>query len=676
MGKKNNFNKVHLKYFMVIAVSTVLIFFIFLSMIFFNFSYKTKKILEIYNSIVNIKTEINFLNSSLYKITSNPYRYIEKKNFYTSYKIIEKIKQEVNQLNENKLIKDNFYLNQLKTEINNLKTNLQKLENLNFLLFNPINSKLASIDHLINELKINNAYTSDPFRRYTQNIFETISKLKTNQLSYSSVIENLEFTKKNIRKLNLSPNQIQTKNSLLILTQKIIQSVNDYFFLLNEYGKDFSSGVLNEISTDKILNNTQSLSEIINDKIVEKKLINKIQLYSIHTLFLAFIIILMGFFMSLVVNKNLKLITKNLKELEIGDLSRKELIEKIYEFRNISLILNRISSNLKSKSKIIESFSKGKYNIHIQPLSNNDELGENLIKLKNYFKQYEKNIQQTKLSEEKQKWLTKGFAFFSDALRKYAINLDELLEKSFKTLLDYMQIPMGAIYYVNTEKKEKVYQLKIAYAYDKKKIKKLSYRLTEGFVGTVAADGNPIILEKVPENYLFYETAFGYGRPKSIAWFPVKDEKIIHAVIEIAFLKNFEEYDIQLIEKFCSDLATTINYVNINLKTKKLVQQLTEKTQEFEQREIEYKFHIEDLKDNIEILEKEIEELKIDLNIKQNIISEKISKIIELEKKNKEKELELRKTIERFQKIEELYKTKIENLEDQIQKLLDSGKEK
>ncbi len=673
MASRLDIKKIPIRYFILFAIATALTIFGFIAIQFLSNFYETKRILEVYNSIFNIKTEINYIDNTVHTIFSSPYRYIDETDFSRLYKSIENINHYINTISNNKIIKNNPYYHQVIADVNNYKVNLQKIQSINYKLFNPTEGKISILDNLIFQIKSNSKFTTPPFDTYTAEIINTINNLESHNLPNEIISKKLNELEKQISRLPVKASQLQTKNNLVILLGKIKNNVAQYLLLLDQYGKPFASGVLKKLDTGPLTNSTSQLLENIDNNIVKRKFYYRSILLTVLTLLFALIIISLGVNLYFLLSRNLNKIINYLTDLEQGNLERKNLIKTTKEFGLITLAINRISSNLKYKSKIIYNFSQGQYNQEIHALSPADEIAHNLIKLQEYLHNYEQNIEQTRLSEAKQKWVTQGLALLGDVLREHASNLDNLLDNSLKTLLDYLKAPMGAIYYVNYEYEDPVYELKIAYAYDKKKIHKVKYRLTEGFVGTVAADGEPIILHEVPQDYIFYETAFGYGRPKTIAWFPVKEEKNIYAVIELALHENFDQHHLQLIEKFTSDLASTITFVNVNLQTQHLVKQLTEKTEQFEQQEIQYKLTIEDLNDKVKELEQQIKNLKLDLSVKQDIISEKVAKIVELEEKLKEKETELNKTIERFKKAEELYKTKIANLQEQIQKLSDQN---
>ncbi len=677
MAKRFDIKRVPIRYFVLSAIVTAFFIFSIIAIQFIINFFTTSNVLKIYDTVFNIKNEISYLNNSVHTLFSNPYTYIKDSKFSGLYKSLENINNQLDNISTIKIAKNNPYYQKIYEYVHEYKINLQKCQDLNYKLFNPEEGKIANIENLLFLIKSNSSYQRPPFKKYTTELISIINELKTPKMPGQVIANELETLENNLAKLTVSNTQINTKNNLLILVDKIKNVTGNLLLLMDQYGRPFASGALKNLNTDLLLSSSSNFLENIRHKIIKQKLYYKAITLTIITLLLGILIIGFGLTLFFVLNKNLNKIIDSLKELELGNLERKELIKITREFGIISLIINRIVSNLKYKSKIISLFAQGKYNQEIKTLSPRDELGQNLIKLQEYLHNYEKNIQQSQQSEQRQKWITEGLAYLGDILRQNATDLNNLLENSLKAALDYLKAPMGAIYYVNYNYQEPIYELKIAFAYSKEKMHKVSYRLTEGFVGTVAADGEPIILKQVPEDYIFYETAFGYGRPNTIAWFPIKEENKIYGVLEIALNETFEEHHTLLIEKFASDLASTITFVNINQQTKHLVQQLTEKTEEFEQREIQYKLSIEDLNDKIQELQEQIENLKIDNKIKQDIISEKVAQIIELEKKIKEKEIEIEQTINRFKKAEELYKTKIANLQEQIKILLsrDSDKE-
>ncbi len=669
MSRKISLSKIPIRYFLLGGISLITIIFIYVIGLFISFYAFNKNAIEVYKLTNKINKEITIIDNQVKTIFADPYRYIQEKEYKKIYKSLNRISEYIHELSKFNLINNNFYFKQLQNNFETYKNKLAEAQNLNNQLYNNTDSRLAVIRNLVFQLKNNPEYLNPPFNKYVNQIV-SISE----NLTSSNSINIQRKLKKLSKQLELqpvsSPRQQIVKKNLLATINNIKLSIADYYYLLDRYGEPFSSGVLKAINPANLQASIVQLLESEENIIVQKSKKRETIILLAIGLF-ALLLIFYGYNVYKIIYQNLYKILQYLKRIEYGSLEKFDLIRITKELSDITITINRITSNLRFKNRKLQELAKGNYDIDISPLSSEDVLTFSIIDLKNYLKKYHEDIQKTRENEEKQKWVTQGLAHLSDVLRKYSTELNSLLENSLKELLKTLNAPMGAIYYRENKADEVVYKLNIAFAYNKKKVSNLEYRLTEGFIGTVAADAKPIIISPVPENYIFYETAFGYGRPNTIAWFPIQFENEIYGILEIASNEKFEDYHISFIEKFTNDLGTTINYVLINERTRQLVKELTQKTEDFEQKEIEYKLRLEDYNEKINDLKEEIKQLKLDNSIKQNIISEKVAQILELEQKIKEKDKELKETIARFKKAEKAYQKKIENLEDQIQKLID-----
>ncbi len=669
MSRKINLSKIPIGYFLLGGVSLISIVFIYVIGLFVSFYEFNKKVIETYKLTNEINQEITIIDNQVKTIFNSPYKYIQENEYKKIYKSLNKISEYIQELSKFNFIRKNFYFKQLQNNFEQYKNKIIQVKQINNQLYNNTDSRLAIIRNLIFQLKNNPEFLNPPFDKYVSQIVSLTGKLTpSNSVNIERKLKKLT---KQLEQLNVNSTRQQIiKNNLLAIVNSIKFSISDYYYLLDIYGKPFSSGLFKDVNPANLQAPISQLLET-EENIISQKSRNRETLILIVISLFTLLLVFYGYNIYKIIYQNLSKILQALKRIELGSLEKFELIRISRELSDITITINRISSNLRFKNRKLQELAKGNYDIDISPLSSEDVLTYSIIDLKNYLKKYHEDIQKTRESEEKQKWVTQGLAHLSDILREHSTDLNSLLENSLRELLKTLNAPMGAIYYKENKADEVVYKLNIAFAYDKKKISNLEYRLTEGFIGTVAADAKPIIVSPVPENYIFYETAFGYGRPNTIAWFPIQFEDEIYGILEIASNEKFEDYHINFIEKFTADLGTTINYVLINERTKQLVKELTQKTENFEQKEIEYKLKLEDYNEKINELKEEIKQLKIDNSIKQNIISEKVAQILELEQKINEKEKELKEAMERFKKAEKAYQKKIENLEDQIQKLID-----
>ena len=100
----------------------------------------------------------------------------------------------------------------------------------------------------------------------------------------------------------------------------------------------------------------------------------------------------------------------------------------------------------------------------------------------------------------------------------------------------------GAIYHLNND------ELKLTYGYAVGN-QETSYKLGEGLVGRVAAQGERLYLDQLPDDYITIFSGLGSASPKRLALIPIKN-----GVIEIATFTEINEATLKHIETSCSEI--------------------------------------------------------------------------------------------------------------------------
>jgi hypothetical protein len=101
----------------------------------------------------------------------------------------------------------------------------------------------------------------------------------------------------------------------------------------------------------------------------------------------------------------------------------------------------------------------------------------------------------------------------------------------------------GAIYVHSND------ELKLEYGYAISSTVKTSYKLAEGLVGRVAAEGKPLYLDQLPEGYITVFSGLGNASPRKLALVPIQS-----GVIEIATFTDINTSTLKHIEASCSEI--------------------------------------------------------------------------------------------------------------------------
>lgn len=261
------------------------------------------------------------------------------------------------------------------------------------------------------------------------------------------------------------------------------------------------------------------------------------------------------------------------------------------EIGKISGILSQTSNTFKSASSYINALGEGKLdkNLEIQSeLSADDEtISKALIHMR-------EQMEKLEIEDKERKWISEGLANFGDLLRTNNESIEKLTDKVTSSLVKYTGSLVGGIYLLN-DHEPPLLELMAFYAMDTKKYNQKTYRPGEGLVGQTFLEEDYIYLLEIPENYISITTGIGETSPKAILLVPLKVENEIFGVVELASLREYKDYEIDFVRKLSEIIASTIQNVKINQRTKKLLQESQEMTEQMRSQEEEMRQNMEEL---------------------------------------------------------------------------------
>lgn len=244
-----------------------------------------------------------------------------------------------------------------------------------------------------------------------------------------------------------------------------------------------------------------------------------------------------------------------------------------------------------------------------------DKLLEQLTQKNKLAKQREHDLQKTlnqlqesRIQEQQQSWITKGLADFATYFRKQQ-DLKSLSNQIISALIKYVEAVQGAIYVVKNDEQEVSIELSASYAFDKFSYEKRRYIPHEGLIGQVYAQRKKIALNDIPDDYLNISSGLGKTIPKYLLIIPIFNEDAVEGVIEIASFQAIESYKVEFIERLSENLASAMLSIKVNELSQSLLQKSQKQTKTLELQEKELKSHFTQL----EKTEKQAEKVQNEL---------------------------------------------------------------
>jgi PAS domain S-box-containing protein len=328
------------------------------------------------------------------------------------------------------------------------------------------------------------------------------------------------------------------------------------------------------------------------------------------------IILLSGFIylmtMKLIINP-ISRVTENLERLSKGHVDNSMIVEidNDDEIGKMIKYLNKTVEGLYKKTEFAQEVGKGNYDSTLELLSDEDILGKSLIEMNENLRKAKEEALIQQREEEKRRWINEGLAKFGDILRQNNDNLEALSANIVKNLVNILNANQGGLFIYNDDNTDEPYfELTAAYAYNRQKFIKKQILLGEGLVGTCALEKQTIYLKEIPENYITISSGLGEAKPRNLLIVPLKVEEKIYGVLELASFNEFEDYQIEFVERVAQSIGQTIQSVRTNIRTAKLLEKTQQQAEEMKAQEEEVRQNLEELETIKEELEKRTAEME------------------------------------------------------------------
>lgn len=280
------------------------------------------------------------------------------------------------------------------------------------------------------------------------------------------------------------------------------------------------------------------------------------------------------------------------------------------EFGQMGTKVDELVLSLKNNADFAQRIGEGKYDTAFKPASDNDILGMSLINMRN-------NLIENERRDKERNWIVRGVAEISEILRMHD-SIDALGDDVIKFILEKIGAIQGAFYIVNDDDAQRpVIEMRASYAYSRKKYLKAKFRFAEGLVGQSAAEKDTVLRTEIPDDYVTVTSGIlGDQRPRCILIVPLITNEEVYGVLEFAGFRKFDPSQVKFVQELSLILARTIFNIKVNERTRKLLaesqemsNELKEKQEVLRQNAEEMQATQEELQRSNQKLEEQIEEV-------------------------------------------------------------------
>lgn len=271
-------------------------------------------------------------------------------------------------------------------------------------------------------------------------------------------------------------------------------------------------------------------------------------------------------------------------------------------------VISNSIENLQRASAFIQSISKGQYSVEWQGL-NKENIALNEDNLAGRLSDMRDQLQQMKYEEQRRLWTNEGLTKFSETVRNHQSNLVQLANEVIRFITKYLGAQQGGLFIVREEEARPYLDLAACYAYDRKKYIERRIEAGVGLIGQAYLEGQTTILTKLPQGYTYITSGMGETTPGCVLIVPMKYNNKTEAIVEIASLEKFQDYQIAFLEKAGEFVASALQSARTTEKMQELLTASQRQAEEMRATEEELRQNFEELQATQEAMTRKQQEL-------------------------------------------------------------------
>jgi methyl-accepting chemotaxis protein/PAS domain-containing protein len=294
-----------------------------------------------------------------------------------------------------------------------------------------------------------------------------------------------------------------------------------------------------------------------------------------------------------------KRITGMLDRMSRGELSADMHVQELTndELGEMGDAINKTLDGLLHKERFAAQIGMGQLDAELELMSKDDLLGKSLVDMRNGLKKAKEDDELRKQHDERLRWSADSLASINEIIRKNNHDIDLLCSSLVREVVVAIDANQGGIFLLNDkDESDPIYEMKAAFAYNRQKLLKKSFKVGEGLLGTCVAEKEQIYLKELPNDYIEITSGLGGANPNNLFIVPfIHDGKVL-GVIELASFKLIEDYQQELILKVAESVASAISSTQTNTITQELLEQSKMQAEMMAAQEEEMRQNMEELR--------------------------------------------------------------------------------
>ncbi len=285
-------------------------------------------------------------------------------------------------------------------------------------------------------------------------------------------------------------------------------------------------------------------------------------------------------------------IREHLKLLAQGRLVRAEITYRANdEIAEIVQSVKKLKENTRETIEQTRAIAAGNYDKIVVMRSEDDELGRALSDMTS-------TLRQAVSKTRTQDWLKGGQAQLNDTIRGEQ-DLPLLSRNIITFLCTYLKAPVGTFYILqpaNANHNQPFLKLFAAYAFQKRKHIANEFEIGEGMVGQAALEGQSILVNELPDDYLSIHSSLGEASPNNLLIMPFSYENELKGVIEIGMFADIDAVQFEFLMQVLPAVGIAIQTAESRMQMQALLHQTQQQAEELQSQAEELQSQQEELR--------------------------------------------------------------------------------
>jgi GAF domain-containing protein len=202
-------------------------------------------------------------------------------------------------------------------------------------------------------------------------------------------------------------------------------------------------------------------------------------------------------------------------------------------------------------------------------------------------------LETARQADRDRQWASEGLNQFGQLFRQQT---DDPYPRLIAQLVKYLEANQGALYLAERDANGTPWLRMVgAYAWERQKFHQQRLPWTHGLVGQAVQEQAPLVLAKVPADYITITSSLGQAPPTALAIVPLVHSGAVAGAVELAAFKPFADKHLLFLQQLSEELAAhLLNQQNL-ARTRQLLEQADAQKQQLQAQEEEMRQNLEEM---------------------------------------------------------------------------------